>query len=167
MFVWFTLSQSIYCYPICAVLLTLVVIVQLLVQPYKEQFRIYNLIDIVMMLNFVLITVMATAADEASMKAVRFTNFSFVLTGMFVVFPFVYLVAVTMWKIWSTNCFKLCARRVKELGNHWKQHHNIDIKENDTSYNFPDRMENPINYQVQAGLLQGDNQRHISYGTAA
>ncbi len=167
MFVLFTLSGNMYCYPIFAVLLILLVIVQLLVQPYKEQFRIYNLIDIVIGLNFVLIMVMATAAEEASMKAVRFANFSFVLTGMFVVAPFVYLVAVTMWRIWSTNCFKLCARRVKELGSHWKQHHNINIEENDTSYNFPDRMENPINYHVQAGLLQGENQRRISYGTAA
>ena len=167
MFVLFTLSRNIYCYPICAVFLILIVIVQLLVQPYKEQFRIYNLIDIVIMLNIVLIMVMATAADEASMKAISFAKFSYALTGMFAVAPFVYLVAVTMWRIWSTNCFKLCARKVKELGSHWKQHYNIDIEENDTSYNFSDRMENPINYQVQAGLLQGENQRCISYGTVA
>ena len=167
MFVLFTLSRNIYSFPICAVFMILIVIVQLLVQPYKEQFRIYNLIDIVIMLNIVLIMVMASASAEASLKAVRFANFSFVLTGMFAVLPFVYLVAVTMWRIWSTNCFKLCVKRVKELGSHWKQHHNIDIEENDTSYNFPDRMENPINYQVQAGLLQEENQRRISYGTAA
>ncbi len=120
-----------------------------------------------MMLNLVLILVMVTASAEASLKAVRFVNFSYILTGMFGVFPFVYLVAVTMWRIWSTNCFKVCVRRMKQLCSHWKQHYNIDIEENDTSYNFPDRMENPINYQVQAGLLHGENQRRISYGTAA
>ena len=167
MFVLFALSRNIYCYLICSVFLILIVIVQLLVQPYKEQFRIYNLLDIVMMLNIVLILVMATASTEASMNASPLANFSFALTGVFAVLPFVYLVAVTMWRIWSTNCFKVCVRRMKELGSHWKQHQNINIEENDTSYNFPDRMENPINYQVQAGLLQGENQRRISYGTAA
>ena len=56
-----------------------------------------------MMLNIVLIMVMATASAEASLKAVCFANFSFVLTRMFAVLPFVYLVAVTMWKIWLAS----------------------------------------------------------------
>ncbi len=57
---------------------------------------------------------------------------------------------------------------MKELASHWKQHHNINIEENDTFFNeVPDRMENPSNYKVQADLLLGDNQRRISYGTAA
>ncbi len=63
--------------------------------------------------------------------------------------------------------FKVCIRKVKELGIVIGNNIIISILKKITplTYNFPDRMENPINYQVQ--LLQGDNQRRISYGTAA
>ncbi len=68
-FVLFTLSQSIYCFSIGVIFIITLMFMQLSFQPYKEEFKVYNITDAFMLLIMSGVFIMAIAGDEAGIKA--------------------------------------------------------------------------------------------------
>ena len=97
----FTISRSIYAYSLGALNSTLFMFIILLVQPYKKQFKEYNVIDAFMMLYFVIMLVMITAADEADIKAAQFSSGTYGVITIFGLAPLFYFFLLCIWWIFG------------------------------------------------------------------
>ena len=91
LFIFYMLSRTNYCLSMGAVFLLSVAAVQVWVQPYKENFRGCIVTDVFLMFNYASLMIMAPAADEASIKAADFTNFSYTMCGVLAAVPVVYI----------------------------------------------------------------------------
>ena len=70
----YTLSEGIYCSTLLALTAILFMFIILVVQPYKEQFKAYSVIDGFMFLLLSVVFILIIAADEADIKAVYFST---------------------------------------------------------------------------------------------
>ena len=95
----FALSKSVYCFSLAALTLIILLFIILVVQPYKEQFNAYNVIDAFMIFFLGVMNIIVVAADEAYTEASYFYTESNVILGFSSLAPFVYFVALSIWWI--------------------------------------------------------------------
>ena len=143
----FVLSKSFYCLIVAAIMLIIFMFFLLAVQPYKEHFKIYTIIDAFMVLTLALAFIMVVAADEATIRNIFFRIPSSILLGVIEIVPCLYLICLIIW--WSFMKkklqYKLPCFRVQEPA---------ESQDNDC---FPHRVENPMLYQDQESPLLGMN----------
>ena len=164
-FVFFMISRNIYCFPISAGFLTVVTALQLWIQPYKEKFSIYNISDAFVMLNFISIMIMGTAADEANMKAASFTDFSYVMCGVLATMPLVYLMGFSIrWAARKKRFMRYCICFTKGC---IQRQETTDIEQPNIESSLPDRLQNPMDYSTPDSYLDKHINQHTKYGTAA
>ena len=162
-FILFTLSRSIFSFSLAALTTVLFLFVILLVQPYKEQFKIYNAIDAFMLLFLAVIFMVMTAADEADIKAAYFSTATYAFLAIISLAPLIYIVVLCIWWIFIKKKLKRklpCFRGVEP--------NNIQFQESYENDDFPDRIENPSTYEPQAASmlnLQHDSKNNIKYGS--
>ena len=138
----------------------------LLVQPYKKQFKEYNVIDAFMMLYFVIMFVMITAADEADIKAAQFSSGAYGVITILGLAPLFYFFLLCIWWIFVKKNLRRklpCFQSVHS--------NNVQLKESYVNDDFPDRIQNPSTYETQAAAPLLCTQEHNScsntkYGAA-
>ena len=87
----YAMTHSNFCFPMSILILIAVIIFLLLVHPYKEQFKFYNKIDIVLILSLVaLLTGMIAFSIPFDEDEFTFT-FKFCMVGILSLVPFLYL----------------------------------------------------------------------------
>ena len=136
-FTIFTLSRSIYCFPLGALIVVLFMFIILAIQPYKEPFKAYSIIDAFMLLLLAAAFIISTAADEADVKAIRFSKPSYILLGIVAIIPSVYLCVLILWWIFIKKNLKqkLPCFRVRE---------SLPFRESiGPDDDFPDRRDDP------------------------
>ena len=142
---FFVVSRSSYSLIFGAMMLIIVMFFLLAVQPYKEQFKVYTIIDAFMCLILALALVLTFATYEASIHALFFSISSSILLGVVEIIPCLYLIGLIIW--WSfvkkKLQYKLPCFRVQEPA---------ESQDNDC---FPHRVENPMLYQGQEAPLLG------------
>ena len=113
-------------------------VVILAVEPYKEQFKLYSLIDSFMLLVLASIYIMFTAGDVSNVKAHNFSAGTYFVAVSLCVIPFIYFVALSIWWIFVKMKLKqrLPCFRSSELPQPEEQSE------------FPDRIEHPSVYQA-------------------
>ena len=134
----------------------------LVVQPYKEQFKAYTVIDAFMIFLIGVMNIVLVAADEAGIKAAFFYTGSNVAFGFVGLVPFIYFVVLSIWWIFMKRELKRklpCFRRV--------DFHTVQSQSQEFD-DLPDRMENPSIYEAQAAPLLRDQEhdphRDAKYG---
>ena len=93
-FVLFSFSQSIYCFSFGALVPVTLMFMQLLLRPYKEKFKVYNITDAFMLLILSGVFIMAIAGDEAGIKASYFSTFSYSFLALLGI---IYFFALIIW----------------------------------------------------------------------
>ena len=164
-FVLFTFSQSIYCYSIGALVTVTLMFMQLSFQPYKEEFKVYNITDAFMLLILSGMFIMIIAGDEAGIKASYFRKFSYSFLGLFVTIPLMYFFVVTIWwllvkkqlKTWCIS--KLCSFRA--------QPKLPQIEESFSDSDIPHPLENPSDYSSSVTPLMPSTRKDSKYGSVA
>ena len=136
----FIFSKSMYFFPVAAIVILLAMFVTLVVQPYKEQFKVYSLIDLFMLLVLACIYIMLTAGDIANVKAHYFSAGTYSVIGILCVIPLVYFVTLSI--RWIIVKMKLKQRLPCSRTTDLPQ----AVQQSDTD--FPDRIEHPSVYQA-------------------
>ena len=147
----FSVSKSTYSFLIAAVIIILYMFILLAVQPYKNQFKSYAVIDAYMLLTLSTAYIMTAAADVADVKASVFSTPSYVILGVIEMAPFMYMIGLIIW--W------FIVRRLKHKRSYFSLE-NPDVRMSNPD-DLPDRIKNPENYEPQsAGLshMSQDNQ---------
>ena len=158
----YTLSKSSFCFSLAAISLIILLFITLVVQPYKEQFKAYNVIDAFMIFFLGLLNVVAIAADEAKIKAAYFHTGTNVILGFISLVPLIYYIVLCIWWIFVK----------RELKNKIPCFHGKDSStQQSRSQEFddlPDRIENPSMYKAQAAPLLFDQEhdpcQDVKYG---
>ncbi|XP_064388624.1 uncharacterized protein LOC135336696 [Halichondria panicea] len=167
-FLLFALSPSIYCYSIGTLFIITLMFMHLLLRPYKEEFKVYDITDAFMLLILSGVFIMATAGDEADIKASYFSAFSYLLIGLFASVPIIYFLVVTIWwllikikkqlKTWCIS--KFCSFRAQP-----------EISQIEESFSdsddIPHRLENPSDYSSPNTLLISAPRKDANYGSVA
>ena len=116
-------------YNFLLVYVLLCVLVVVIVQPYKEEYRLYNILDPVMILTHALLLAGVTAINSANVKQRAYISSLFVFVGIVLLLPQLYLAAVALWWIYK-SAFCQCKP--------------IDTQE--LSPSIPDRLLHSSNY---------------------
>ena len=156
MFIFFMISRNYYSNSMGAVFLLSLAAIQVWVQPYKEKFRGCNVTDVLLMLNYASITIMATA----SIKAANFTDFSYAMCGLLAVVPLIYITGLSI--RWFATNKKFVSSFFKVMKNCIQKQEIAD--ESNINNDLPHRLENPTDYITQDSLL-GKQSIHTKYGT--
>ena len=146
----FAVSKSVYCFSLAALTLIIFLFIILVVQPYKEQFKAYSVIDAFMIFFLGVINIVVVAADEADIKASYFYTGSNVILGLVSLVPLVYFVVLSIWWIFVKRELKRklpCFRGVDS---------NIVQSRSQEFDDLPDRLENSSLYKAQAAPLLCD-----------
>ncbi len=125
----------------------------------------YNITDAFMLLIFSGMFIMATAGDEADIKASYFSAFSYLILALLAVVPIIYFLVVTIWwllvkkklKTWCVS--KLCSFRAPpEIPQ---------IEEFFSESDIPHRLENPSDYSSPNTPLISATGKDATYGSVA
>ena len=149
----FTLSKSVFCFSLAALSLIVLLFIILVVQPYKEQFKAYSVIDAFMIFFLGVMNIVVVAADEANLKASYFHTGSNVVLGFVSLVPLVYFVVLSIWWIFVKRALKRklpCFRGVDS---------NTIRSQSQEFDDLPDRIENPSLYKAQAAPLLCDKEK--------
>ena len=92
-------SKTIYFCTVASIVLVLVVFIILGVQPYKEQFKVYSLVDSFMLLILATFNMLIIATDVAVLKAPRFIHSTRFIQGIISLVPLLYLIVLCIWWI--------------------------------------------------------------------
>ena len=165
MFVLFSFSQSIYCFSFGALVTVTLMFMQLSLQPYKEEFKVYNITDAFMLLIFSGMFIMAIAGDEADIKASYFSAFSYLILALIAIVPIIYFLVVTIWwllvkkqlKTWCVSKFR-SFRAPPEIPQ---------IEESFSESDIPHRLENPSDYSSPNTPLISATGKGAKYGSVA
>ena len=163
MFIFFMVARNIYCYPICAAFVTLVTALQICVRPYKEKFREYNTADAFIMIIFATIMIMATATNEANLKATTLTDFSYALRVVLMIAPLVYATGFSIRWAASKGCIKYLPCFKKS-----QRQKNTEVERPKLESSLPHRLQNPTDYATPDSDSEKRNttNQHTKYGTA-
>ena len=158
----FALSKSTYCFSLAALSLIVLLFVILVVQPYKEQFKAYSVIDAFMVFFLGVMNIVVVAADEAGIKASYFYTGSNVILGFVSLVPLVYFLVLCIWWIFVKRELKHKLPCFGGVDSNTVQSQSQEFED------LPDRMENPSLYKAQAASLlcdKGQNSHHdAKYG---
>lgn len=132
----------------------------LAIQPYKDQFKVYSIVDAFMLLILALLFMTIIAIDEAEVKTSLFKTPSYIFLGTVEIIPALYITCLIVWWMFVRKKFhsKLpwFRARVQE--------------DSEGTDGFGDWIENPRTYQDQAAPLldvSQENQRQdvAKYGS--
>ncbi len=161
----FTLSQSIYCFSIGALVITTLMFMHLSVRPYKEEFKVYNIIDAFMLLLLSGMFIMMIAGDEADIKASYFSNFSYLFLALIGIVPIIYFVIVTIW--WLLVKKQLKNWCISKLRSFRTPPDILQIEESFSERDFPHRLENPSDYSSPNTPLISAARKDAKYDAVA
>ena len=148
--VLFIFSKSIYWFAVGALFVVILIFLQLSLQPYKEEFKIYSITDGFLLLNIEVIFIMIIAGDLADTKAVRFSRFSYGVAAVLTIVPIVFFATVFIWWLLIKKNLKIWCKQ-KFLQFQAKCENSRQLEDDD---HFPHRLENPTEYtDLNAPLL--------------
>ena len=161
---FFTVTKSILSFQLGAIIVVVFMFAVAAIQPYKEQFKAYSIVDVFMLLIVALEFMLLITGDEAGIKTVYFNAPSHILSGIVELVPFLYFIGLIIWWIFVKKKlgYRLPCICVQNFNK--SRSHATDC--------FPDRIENPVLYQDhQAPLLdmsqKGTQQDSSKYGSAS
>ena len=163
-FCFFAVAKSSFSFPVVAVTLILLSVLILACQPYKEQFKVYTLVDAFILLSAACLLIMISALNVAITKAEYFKQFAFFFVGLFGCLPLIYFLGLCIWWIIIKN--NLGRKLITKLRSHFTRCQNSA----DDFEREPDRLQNPMNYSVptvQFPQNEGININSTRYGTVS
>ena len=87
---FYSLSKTMFCFSLGAMTTILFMLIILVVQPNKKQFKAYSVIDAFMLLFLGVVCIMNVAGDEAGIKAVYFHKGTHLVFGFLSLIPLIY-----------------------------------------------------------------------------
>jgi len=150
LFGMYALSKSMYCFPVAGMSTLILLFATLAIQPYKEQFRLFCIIDSFMLFISVCLFFLAAASDEADIKAPYFSSATYVMIVFIVVTPGIYLFTLVAWRVFFkkkiiSRCWKILSHSRKVLV--------VEIPESAQNCDFPDRIVRPGEYTNESSPL--------------
>ena len=136
-FLTYAFTQSGFTYILYIVLFTIGAVTILIVQPYKEEYAIYNVVDCVLFLWLALLCAVVTLVNFASMLQRVYLVSTYAIMAFVCTAPFVYITAVVirwMWKI------RYCRKRQTEFEAYLDE-------------SLPDRIAHPREYRDSCGYV--------------
>ena len=156
----FAVTKSVYCFSLGVMFLTALLFLTLAVQPYKEQFKVYSIIDAFMYILLVFGFSTAIAIDEVDARIPSFATPSYIFLGFLEIVPAIYFSCLFFWWVFVKKKFHY---KLPCFGTHHFQ------EPCDSDY-LPHRIENPRIYEDQEAplLTMSRESLHsdVSYGTA-
>ena len=146
-YILYTLSESIYCYSLGALIIVLLMFTILMVQPYKEQFKAYSKIDAYMLVTIAGVFIMATAGSQADVKAVEYSKLSYTLMGVMAILHILYVVGLLIWWVFVKKNLK---RKLPCFQAREPEH---SLEESYCATDLPDRIEHPTIYESPCAPL--------------
>ena len=113
LFLTFGMTLTVLFYSIATILFILMGIVIIIVRPYNDQYKVYNKVDAIMVLNQALITASVLCQVFANIKGERFKTFSTFLVGIFSAVPLIYIIVITVHWIYTRQCYREMMGSVK------------------------------------------------------
>ncbi len=143
MFTLFMIARSFYCYTLGTLAIMLLLFLHLSLQPYKEEFKIYNITDSLLLLIFGSWFIMILAGEEADIKAVYFSNFSYLCVAIISLLPLVYFIVVGVWWLLiRKNLKSFCKCKLLQFRGKQDRFRPESLEDNP----FPHRLDNPTDY---------------------
>ena len=173
-FVFFSLSKSICCFPLAAICAMLYAFAILGMQPYKERFKSYTFIDAFMLFSLSTFFILITTANLADLKAVELSSPLYILAGVIAIVPLLYMIGLIIWWVFVKKKFKQKFFYVffwmrQKLCTCFRVHGSSVQFEESNSQDLPDRIENPSTYDSHtqdAPLLSvNEETHHQRYGS--
>ena len=148
--VFFTVTKTRYCFLVASMMFVIVMFLQFTVQPYKEQFKVYNIIDSFMFLILALICISIIARDEADIRNPSLSTPTYIFMGVVEIVPALYLIGLIVWWLFVR----------KKLHRKFSCFRVQDTEQSRDSDYLPHRVENPRIYEDQASPLLGMSQEN-------
>ena len=102
-------------YGIGMFMILLLVMLVVIVQPYKQRFSLYNTIDTALYLSLATMYASILCYNISAMKSLKFTKLSFILTGLTSLTPLCYIFAILLHWVWN-QCKMYSRRHCSSLG---------------------------------------------------
>ena len=144
---FYSLSKTVFFFTLEALTTILFMFIILTVQPYKEQFKAYSVIDAFMLLLLGVMNILSVATDEAGIKAFFFLTGTNIALGLIGMIPLVYFVVFSIWWIFVNRELKHKLPCFRRVGYNTLQSRSQEFND------FPDRIENPSTYEAQTAPL--------------
>ncbi len=154
-FTLFMIARSIFTYTVGTIAVIVVMFLQLSLQPYKDEFKIYNITDSLLLLFVEGIFIMIIAGDEAEIKAPYFSGFSYICIAIFLLLPVIYfMTTIFWWLLVKKNLKDFCKHKLLQFR---VRHVTFRQDSAEDCNHFPHRLENPADYTDQSStpLLSG------------
>ena len=122
-----------------------------IVQPYKAEFAVYNIVDTVFILILALHYCTLWCVEVASLKDHRYTTTSKVAMGVVAVLPLFYMTAITLY--WLCSRTKIGRNMIRKI-RHCVQHQpSLQLRDvNDEDF-LPHRLSHPEQYSSVAAAI--------------
>ena len=127
-----------------------------IIQPYKAEFAIYNIVDTVFVLILALWYCAVLCLNLASLKDYRYTTTSIVASGVVGVLPLFYITAITLhWMCSRTLIGRNMIRKIRG----WVQHQpSLPLQAVNDEERLPHRLSRPEQYHsVAAGITENSS----------
>ena len=148
--VFFVATKTRYCFLVACMMFVIMMFLQLVIQPYKEQFKVYSIIDAFMYLILALICISIITRDEADIRNASLSTPTYIFLGVVEIVPALYLIGLIVWWFLVRLHRKFSCFRVQ------------NTEQSRVSDYFPHRMENPRIYEDQVSPLLSMSQENSS-----
>ena len=158
MYIFYAFALDVYVYPFGTVVFITFSIVVSLLRPYKEQWKIYNVIDPAMISMIALLYGTVLCLNTAQERAFKFIYFSGILSFIVALLPLVYMTCVVI--SWLFKHSKAVARALKMLKAkicgrcNNSEYEVLDSEDHITA--VPHRMEHPEVYHESTNAQDSD-----------
>ena len=150
------LTLDVLFYAVCLFMLIVFAMLIAIIQPYKAEFAIYNIVDTVFVLILALWYCTVMCVELASLKDYRYTTTSKVAMAVVAVLPLFYITAITLhWVCSRTMIGRNLIRKIRG----WVQHQPLQQLQDVNDEDFlPHRLSNPEQYSsVAAGITENSS----------
>ena len=127
-----------------------------IIQPYKAEFAIYNIVDTVLILILAMWNCTVMCVELASLKDYRYTTTSKVAMAVVAVLPLFYITAITLH--WMCSRTKIGCSMIRKIRG-WVQHQLLQQLQDVNGEDFlTHRLSNPEQYRsVAAGITENSS----------
>ena len=146
------LTLDVLFYAVCLFVLIAFAILIAIIQPYKAQFAVYNIVDTVFILILAQWFCTCLCVELASLKDHRYMTSSKVATAVVAVLPLLYITAITLhWVCSRTMIGRNVIRKIRGCVQHQPLLQLRDVNDEEP---LPHRLSNPEQYSSVAAAIR-------------
>ena len=149
----FALTLDALGYAVCLFILIVFAMLIAIIQPYKAEFAVYNIVDTVFILILALYYCTLMCVDIASMKDHRYKTSSKVAMGVVAVSPLLYITAVTLHLVCSRT--KIGRNMIRKIQGCVQHQPFLQLQGVNDEGSLPHRLSNPEQYNCEDPVAAG------------